>query len=197
MLRQYKDNKDRSLETVIFVVIATNGGSPPCPVLLSLPRQAQSRASDNASTSADCRWCWNGTICGLSTPAHQNDNPVKVLTFGLERKAEQPFWASGKERFLERVEWWKDYGESFTCVFGHYGRLPPTQEEAGGELFDEKGPYAALGNGNAWCIDYSIAKRWKERFGPHARGPFRARLAALRWPEGQLVFDDGGQAAGE
>jgi hypothetical protein len=38
------------------------------------------------------------------------------------------------------------------------------------------------------CIDYSAARRWKERF---AGRPFRTGLAALRWPEKWLYFDTG------
>jgi len=43
---------------------------------------------------------------------------------------------------------------------------------------------------NVFCVDYSVGGRYAER----ARGsgpPWQTRLAALRWPERELVFDDG------
>src|SRR5438445_520040 len=52
----------------------------------------------------------------------QNDNPVKVLTSGLEGRVPR-FWANGKWRQEGRLPWWEGYGpgEPF-CVFGHYWR---------------------------------------------------------------------------
>jgi hypothetical protein len=44
--------------------------------------------------------------------------------------------------------------------------------------------------GNVFCVDYSAGGRYAER----ARGggpPWQTRLAALRWPDCELVFDDG------
>jgi hypothetical protein len=43
---------------------------------------------------------------------------------------------------------------------------------------------------NVFCVDYSAGGRYAER----ARGgtpPWQTRLAALRWPECELAFDDG------
>jgi hypothetical protein len=40
------------------------------------------------------------------------------------------------------------------------------------------------------CIDYSVGKRFMERTTPGFDGRYRTRLAALRWPERKLVFDD-------
>ena len=54
----------------------------------------------------------------------QNDNPVKVLTSGKERRADKPFLAGGKLRCEERVCWWEDYRSGPVCVFGHYGLYP-------------------------------------------------------------------------
>jgi hypothetical protein len=107
--------------------------------------------------------------------ADQNDNPVKVLTSGLERQAPAPFVASGKVRNLERLPWWETYSEPEIVVFGHYGSLP-------GE------PH---GQGRAICIDYGVAKRHKERLYPEFRGTFKGKLAAIRFPEKVVVFDDG------
>ena len=121
----------------------------------------------------------------------QNRNPVKVLTSGLEQRTAVPYEASGKVRYEERVEWWKDYQDPAWCVFGHYGRVLLPGEHAPGALFEETRWYEPLGNGRALCIDYSAAKRWKERLTGNTIGPFRTRLAAWRHPENKLLFDDG------
>ncbi len=106
----------------------------------------------------------------------QNLNPVKVLTSGLERRAEVPVEASGKLRFEERVEWWHGYRDAPTCVFGHYSI-------ANGGL---------RGAGRAFCVDYAVAKRWTER---RDRLPISwTKLAAFRLPERRIVFDDGTQS---
>jgi hypothetical protein len=53
------------------------------------------------------------------------------------------------------------------------------------------GAYEWMGpRGNVFCVDYSVGGRYAER----ARGggpPWQTRLAALRWPDCELVFDDG------
>jgi len=79
--------------------------------------------------------------------AHQNRNPVKVLTSGMERRVATPFEASGKIRHEERVPWWNDYSDPQYVVFGHYASFP-------GE------PH---GHGRAICLDYAVAKRHRER----------------------------------
>jgi hypothetical protein len=43
------------------------------------------------------------------------------------------------------------------------------------------------------CLDYSVGKRFKERSMLGFNGVFQTRLAALRWPERVLLFDDGEQ----
>jgi hypothetical protein len=40
------------------------------------------------------------------------------------------------------------------------------------------------------CIDYSAGKRFLERAAPDFDGTYRARLAALQWPERMLIFDN-------
>ncbi|MBI1915786.1 MAG: metallophosphoesterase [Planctomycetes bacterium] len=117
---------------------------------------------------------------------HQNANPVKRLLSGPERRVAVPFWSAGKHRHEERVPWWDRYGDKAWSVFGHYSRVDlPGEEE---RPFDQARPYAGLGNGRALCIDYSVTRRWQERF---AGGPYRTALAALRWPERWLYFDSG------
>jgi hypothetical protein len=104
---------------------------------------------------------------------HQNRNPVKVLTSGLERRAAEPFPVGGKMKCEERVHWWEDYRDPQTCIFGHYWTRLSKQYR----------------HGAAYCVDFSVGKRWVERRkgGP----PFKRKLAALRLPEMVLVLDDG------
>ena len=103
---------------------------------------------------------------------HQNRNPVKKLTSGPEERVEEPVEASGKARHEKRVQWWKDYRGVF-CVFGHYSILEG--EPRGGEA--------------AFCVDYGVGKRWMERRAGKSSG-FRLKLAAMRWPERVVVFDE-------
>jgi hypothetical protein len=106
---------------------------------------------------------------------HQNKNPVKMLSSGPEERTEEPICAGGKTRYEKRVHWWKDYHDAF-CVFGHYS-IPDGDPR---------------GSGAAFCVDYGIGKRWTERRKGKARD-FDLKLAALRWPERVVVFDEGGQ----
>ncbi|QDT48930.1 Bis(5'-nucleosyl)-tetraphosphatase PrpE [asymmetrical] [Symmachiella dynata] len=109
--------------------------------------------------------------------ARQNENPVKVLTSGKERRAKEPFFASGKLRQEERVPWWEEYTDKELCVFGHYSFFKGESNSSGGAI----------------CVDYAVAKRWMELKSPDDKGPFKAKLAALRIPEMVLVFEDGEQ----
>ena len=105
---------------------------------------------------------------------HQNLNPVKVLTSGLEVKVAVPFEASGKIRYLERFPWWNDYNDDAFCFFGHYSH-----------------PFGELRGGTrAICVDYGVAKRWVPKT-PEDDSPHKWRLAAIRFPELQVVFDNG------
>lgn len=104
---------------------------------------------------------------------HQNQNPVRRLTSGPEERIPAPFFASGKTRHEQRVQWWNDYTETF-CVFGHYS------------ITDGQ----PRGNHSSFCIDYGVGKRWTERRKGTTTG-FALKLAALRWPEKLVVFDEG------
>ncbi|MCA9087251.1 MAG: metallophosphoesterase [Planctomycetaceae bacterium] len=104
---------------------------------------------------------------------HQNDNPVKRLTSGPEERAAQPIVASGKIRFEQRVNWWNDYQGRF-CVFGHYSILDGQPR----------------GNGSTFCVDYGVGKRWTERRAGVTQD-YSLKLAAFRWPEQVVVFDEG------
>ena len=107
--------------------------------------------------------------------AHQNDNPVKVLTSGLEQRAGEPFETGGKVRNLERVHWWKEYEGEDHCVFGHYSAFHEEDDRSG----------------RAICADFAVGKRWKERRQPSFDGTFRTRLAAVRFPDQHIVYDHG------
>jgi hypothetical protein len=106
---------------------------------------------------------------------HQNKNPVKRLTSGPEERGDEVIEAVGKTRHERRVEWWNDY-RGFPCVFGHYS-IP-----------DGK----VRGNGLAFCVDYGVGKRWIERREGKS-SDFSYKLAALRFPERVVVFDEGRQ----
>ncbi len=126
--------------------------------------------------------------------AEQNSQPIKVLTSGPERPiapGAAPRWLSGRWRLLERDPWWDHDGEERSVVFGHYWRRRPGAEVDGKpDLFDGIAPTAWFGDrGQAFCIDYSVGYRLKARhFGLDPRK--NHGLAALRWPERILVFDD-------
>jgi len=126
----------------------------------------------------------------------QMRNPVRVLTSGVERLAEQTFYASGKWRMVNRVAWWNDYEDDVPVSFGHYWRwATPDGAElySRGErnLFDGVLPDRWLGpRRNAFCVDYSVGVRYRERPRPDGTG-WCGRLGAVRWPERELVFDDG------
>jgi hypothetical protein len=103
---------------------------------------------------------------------HQNKNPVKRLTSGPEERTDEPIESGGKIRNERRIHWWNDYRDVF-CVFGHYSI--PDGEPRGSE--------------SAFCVDYGVGKRWTERRDGKSRG-FSWKLAALRFPERLVVFDE-------
>ncbi|MEZ5562168.1 MAG: metallophosphoesterase [Gammaproteobacteria bacterium] len=126
----------------------------------------------------------------------QMNNPIRVLTSGVERLARQPFYATGKWRMVDRVAWWHDYRDEVPVIFGHYWRwsdhaVPPGHSRGEPDLFKGQAAGAWLGpHANAFCVDFSVGVRYRERpLAPGAR--HLGRLAAVRWPERELVFDDG------
>ncbi len=120
----------------------------------------------------------------------QNDNPVKRITSGPEHRANERFFAGGRWRDEARTRWWDVY-EGPMIVFGHYSRPATASAGSGDGLFDGVAPHASLAGGRAMCVDYGVGSRAAERARGKPNGPFRGRLAAMRWPEAELVFDDG------
>ena len=126
----------------------------------------------------------------------QGGNPIRIVTSGLERVAQKTFFASGKWRMVDRVAWWNEYTDSIPVIFGHYWRWPTDNARAAhsrGEpdLFVPAKPNQLLGpKRNTFCVDFAVGARYKERPLENGR-QFDCRLAAVRWPERELVFDDG------
>jgi hypothetical protein len=122
-------------------------------------------------------------------------NPLSVLTSGMERRTQTPFWASGKWRMVERVRWWDNYQSTVPVVVGHYWRRVSERgkvemDKFGPDLFEGIGHFDWLGpNKNVFCVDYSVAVRpaLRQTGGDLATG----KLAALRFPECELVTDCG------
>jgi len=119
--------------------------------------------------------------------AIQNRNPVRTVTSGPECRADAPFVANGQARQCARVTWWDRYREKAFCVFGHYWRNAPAGVSHGPDIFAGYDAHHTLGPGSAICIDYSVGAR--------GRAAGVTRLAALRWPQRELMFDDGTRRA--
>ncbi|MEE3330418.1 MAG: metallophosphoesterase [Myxococcota bacterium] len=126
---------------------------------------------------------------------NQMGNAAKVVTSGIERTADEPFWASGKWRLVERLRWWDEF-DGTPVVVGHYWRRYHTgragRHESDADLFGELAADQWLGrHRKVMCIDYSVGLRFQERKQGREPSAFDNCLAALRVPEWRLVFDDG------
>jgi len=126
--------------------------------------------------------------------AAQNEEPAKVLTSGLEQPIgpnKKPRYLSGKWRILERSPWWLNDHDPRAVVFGHYWRRRPDAQVPGkAEVFEGVGPLDWMGpHKQAFCVDYSVGYRFMARHKGHPIG-YHGGLAALRWPERVLIFDD-------
>jgi hypothetical protein len=126
----------------------------------------------------------------------QDANPVRIVTSGIERIAEQPFFASGKWRMVDRVRWWDDYYDPTPVIIGHYWRWPTRAARSAhsrGEpdLFAEYECHHWFGaRSNVFCVDFAVGARHKERLASPGAA-YECRLAAVRWPEEELVLDHG------
>ena len=140
-------------------------------------------------------------------PAHADSelnksqyNALKVVTCGVERRGSEPFFAGGKWRFVERVGWWDSYADATPVLVGHYWRrIKPMDRTVLGkgdqDLFAHIPPTAWHGlRHNVFCVDFSVGARWTARLaGKSPEEDFK--LAAMRWPERELVLDDGSRHA--
>ena len=139
---------------------------------------------------------------------YQNDNPVKLITSGQEARVNQCFSSNGKWRYLKRVAWWDAYTSEIPVIIGHYWRQYPTEAMRNGSLpyagqrnedeqvlfpdGDDAGPVGP--NRNVWCVDFSVGRRFVQRLSATetlTEAQFAGRLAALRWPEQEIVFNNG------
>lgn len=126
---------------------------------------------------------------------YQMGNPVRVLTSGVERLAQEPFWSTGKWRMCQRVRWWEEYEEPVPVIIGHYWRRvrpEASTEEAFSkpQMFDQIGPTEWVGaRENVFCVDFSAGARYLERKAGITQ--FETHLAAMRWPEQELWFETG------
>jgi hypothetical protein len=134
--------------------------------------------------------------CAEVATIEQNRNPLKVLTSGLEGPATTPGWAGGKWRMTSRSRWWRDYDDESAVLIGHYWRRDARArpEDVTGDWdypLEDYGPYEWMGpRRNVFCVDYAVGGRYVER-GQGRTAEFKCRLGAMRWPERDLVFDDG------
>ncbi|MCH2110986.1 MAG: metallophosphoesterase [Polyangiaceae bacterium] len=115
----------------------------------------------------------------------QERQPLKLLTSGAEQVIPQrkAFYAGGRWRFVQRARWWESY-RGKPVVVGHYWR--PVKAPHHKKKLPQVGPESWWGD--VYCVDYGIGKRFMER----ARGEAGdSTLAALRWPEEVVVFENG------
>lgn len=137
-------------------------------------------------------------------PAHaqvdmalQMKNPLRVLTTSEEKPASEPFFAGGKWRMTERARWWEHYRDSVPVVIGHFWRLFDNDARRitgmfGADVFEGIASHEWMGcRGNVYCVDYSVGQRHLERRRDQQEGEFHGKLAALRYPEWDVVHDDG------
>lgn len=122
------------------------------------------------------------------------ENPVRGMVCGLENEVapEKYRFINGKWRLTERTPWWKEYEGNTPILIGHYWRR---RDSLCGPRDAKPHPWDAYGldgwseHGNVYCLDFSVGYRFKERKRGHS-GRSCLGLAALRWPEKVLVFDD-------
>lgn len=122
-------------------------------------------------------------------------SPFKVLTSGVEAPAKHPFFSGNRWRYSDRLPWWNDYSDRVPVVIGHYWRLfnpkPDQPQSRYSLLFKDVESASWHGkHNNVFCVDYSVGARWRNRK-ENLKTTARFKLAALQWPEKQLVFDSG------
>lgn len=119
-------------------------------------------------------------------------NPIRALTCGVEIPANVPFYASGRWRFSVRYSWWDDYHDRIPVLIGHYWRQwQPIEGMAKRKTFRVPSDHWHGACGNVFCCDFSVGARWRDRRRNISPSESEHRLAALRFPEKMLVFDNG------
>jgi hypothetical protein len=128
---------------------------------------------------------------------YQMGNPLRVITSGVETSTQgRSFFASGKWRMVERQPWWRDYREAVPVIVGHYWRWATPEGQAryardSQDLFAGAAPQHWLDPGErVYCTDFSVGARYLELHDGFDPGTF-TRLAAVRWPEREVVFETG------
>jgi len=134
------------------------------------------------------------TIAQMDRESQMN-NPISVLTSGEETETRLPFWAGGKWRMVERVKWWDRYDDPVPVVIGHYWRRYGEAQAVyldkyGPDLFEGIEMHHCMGQRrNVYCVDFSVGGRYAQRA---ANEPLHmCRLAAVRVPEWQVMYDHG------
>ncbi len=127
--------------------------------------------------------------------AWQMGNPLRVLTSGIETPTIRPFYAGGKWRMVERRKWWDEYNDEQPVIIGHYWRRFGYADTGlagkyGPDLFAGIEPHHWMGpRANVYCVDFSVGAKSAARARNEDDTHFR--LAAVRWPEREVVHDDG------
>ena len=121
-------------------------------------------------------------------------HPIRSLTCGVEKMAQEPFFAGGRWRFSIRNSWWDDYCDTPAVVIGHYwrnwyGHVARAKHREG--IFCVPPHHWHGVRNNVFCIDFSVGARWRDRKKGIAPTQSEFRLAALRFPEKVLCFDNG------
>jgi hypothetical protein len=120
---------------------------------------------------------------------HQQTNPLRVLTSGIEDVSEKPFFAAGKWRFVKRKAWWNDYQSNIPVVIGHYWRNLDNNRVLDKDYENIFENVDALEwHNNVFCVDFSVGSRYLER--NHGINN-NSKLAALQFPEKTLTTEDG------
>ena len=116
----------------------------------------------------------------------QKNSVTKLLTSGAEIPitGEEPFFGGGSWRFVQRDDWWSRY-RGTPVVVGHYWRPRTVGQKS---TLPQVGPEGWWGD--IYCIDYCVGRRFEDRANG-VKNDFKHALAALRWPEQEVVFDDG------
>ena len=126
--------------------------------------------------------------------ARLHGNPIRVLTEGSARPTTTTYFGAGRWRTTERIPWWNTYRDPQPVVIGHFWRGVSTTpgDRYGGfgqDVLAGVAPHDWMGlRHNVYCVDYSVGKRHLARSTRRAND---GKLAALRYPEWEVVHDDG------